>query len=103
VTSIKARRLSAPELAPPLFGRQIMKPIALAASLSLALLALGACGSSTSDRAISGGGIGAGAGAIGGWLLGAPGTGALVGGAVGAGAGALTDEDQINLGKPVWR
>ena len=23
--------------------------------------------------------------------------------AVGAGAGALTDEDQINLGKPVWR
>jgi hypothetical protein len=29
--------------------------------------------------------------------------GALIGGAVGAGTGALTDEDQINLGKPVWR
>jgi osmotically inducible lipoprotein OsmB len=80
-----------------------MKRIALAAGLSLSLLTLGACGSSTSDRAISGGGIGAGAGAIGGWLLGAPVEGALIGGAVGAGAGALTDEDQINLGKPVWR
>jgi osmotically inducible lipoprotein OsmB len=84
------------------FGRQIMKRIALA-SLSLSLLALGACGTSTSDRAISGGGIGAGAGAIGGWMLGAPVTGALLGGAVGAGAGALTNKDQINLGKPVWR
>jgi osmotically inducible lipoprotein OsmB len=94
---------SAPEFATPLFGRHIMKRIAIAASLSLSLLALGACGSSTSDRAISGGGIGAGAGAIGGWLLGAPVEGALLGGAVGAGAGALTKEKQINLGKPVWR
>ena len=80
-----------------------MRRMALATSLSLALLALGACGSSTTDRAISGGGIGAGAGALGGWLVGAPVEGALIGGAVGAGAGALTDEDQINLGKPVWR
>jgi osmotically inducible lipoprotein OsmB len=79
-----------------------MKRIALAATLSLSLLALGACGSSTSDRAISGGGIGAGAGAIGGWLLGAAVEGALLGGAVGAG-GALTKEKQINLGNPVWR
>jgi osmotically inducible lipoprotein OsmB len=85
------------------FGRQIMERIALAASLVLSLLALGACGTSTSDRAISGGGIGAGAGAIGGWMLGAPVTGALLGGAVGAGAGALTKPDQINLGKPVWK
>jgi hypothetical protein len=75
-----------------------MKRIALAASLVLSLLALGACGTS-----ISGGGIGAGAGAIGGWMLGAPVTGALLGGAVGAGAGALTKPDQINLGKPVWK
>jgi osmotically inducible lipoprotein OsmB len=102
-TVVKGRRLSAPEFANPLFGGQIMKRIALAATLSLSLLALGACGSSTSDRAISGGGIGAGAGAIGGWLLGAPVEGALLGGAVGAGAGALTKEKQINLGKPVWR
>jgi osmotically inducible lipoprotein OsmB len=97
------RRRLAPEFATRLFGRQIMKRTALATALSLSLLALGACGSSTTDRAISGGGIGAGAGAIGGWLLGAPVEGALIGGAVGAGAGALTNENQINLGKPVWR
>ena len=80
-----------------------MRRIALAATMSLSLLALGACGTSTSDRALSGGAIGAGAGAVGGALLGSPVTGALIGGAVGAGAGAVTDSDQINLGKPVWR
>jgi hypothetical protein len=80
-----------------------MKRITLAATLSLSLLALGACGTSTTDRAISGGAMGAGAGAVGGALLGNPAAGALIGGAVGAGAGALTDSDQINLGKPIWR
>ena len=80
-----------------------MKRITLAATLTLSLLALGACGTSTTDRAISGGAMGAGAGAVGGALLGNPAMGALVGGAVGAGAGALTDSDQINLGKPIWR
>lgn len=80
-----------------------MKRIALAATLSLPLLALGGCGSSTSDRALSGGGIGATVGLVGGALVGAPLTGAVVGGAVGAGAGALTDENQIDLGRPVWR
>jgi len=79
-----------------------MKRIALAAILSLSVLALGACGSSTSDRAISGGGIGAGVGALGGWMVGAPLEGALIGGAVGAATGALTDEDQVNLGQPIW-
>lgn len=68
------------------------------------LLALGACGSTTQDRAISGAGIGAAAGgaasaATGGDLLG----GALLGGAAGAATGALTKEDDLNLGKPVWK
>jgi len=67
------------------------------------VLALGACGSSTGDRALSGGAIGAGAGALGGALLGSPGTGALLGGAVGAGVGAMTNQNDIDLGKPVWR
>lgn len=80
-----------------------MKRIALAACLSLSILALGACGQTTGDRALSGGGIGAGVGALGGLLVGAPLEGALIGGAVGAGTGALTDSDQINLGRPVWR
>lgn len=80
-----------------------MKRIAIAATLSLSLLSLAACGSSTSDRALSGAGIGAGVGAVGGLLVGAPVEGAVIGGAVGAGAGALTKEKQIDLGKPVWR
>lgn len=73
--------------------------------LALALvLALGACGSSKTDRALSGGAIGAGVGAgtsavTGGNILG----GAAIGGAGGAAAGALTDEDDLDLGEPVWR
>ncbi len=82
-----------------------MKRILLATAMSLSLLALSACGGSTSDRALSGGAIGAGAGAV----LGAVtpglgvGTGALIGGAVGAGTGALTEEEDIDLGTPIWR
>lgn len=75
--------------------------------LVLALIAsafgLAACGSSTGDRALSGGGIGAGVGALGGLMVGAPLEGALIGGAVGAGAGALTKEKNVNLGRPIWR
>ena len=71
------------------------------AAAALALLLAG-CGSSTSDRALSGAGIGAGAatGAItGGSVLG----GALLGGGAGAATGALTDQDDIDLGRPIWR
>lgn len=67
-------------------------------------LLLAACGSSTSDRALSGAGIGAGVGAAAGAVTGgSPVTGAILGGAAGAAGGALTDEDDVNLGKPVWR
>jgi len=79
-----------------------MKPISLKISLVLGVLALGACGQTTGVRALSGGAIGAGAGAIGGALMGSPGTGALIGGALGAGTGALTSPSQIDLGRPVW-
>lgn len=76
-----------------------MKHRSLALITATAVL-LAACGNSTGDRALSGGGIGAGAGAVGAAVLGAnPLTGALVGGAVGAGTGALTTKKQINLGK----
>ncbi len=67
------------------------------------LLFLSACGQTTGDRALSGGGIGAAGGAVAGALVGAPLAGALIGGAVGAGAGALTTSDQVNLGRPIWR
>ena len=79
-----------------------MKRITLVAAL-LSLGALGACGNTTGDRALSGGGIGAGVGAVGGLLVGAPLEGALIGGAVGAGTGALTDKSQVDLGRPIWR
>lgn len=74
----------------------------LSTGATLALLGLAACGQSTGDRALSGAAIGAGAGAVGGWALGAPVTGAVVGGAAGAATGAATDEDDIDLGDPIW-
>ena len=72
--------------------------VALAAALLLA-----ACGSSTGDRALSGGAIGAGAGAGLGAVTGTSVLGgAALGGAAGAAAGALTDEDDVDLGEPLW-
>jgi hypothetical protein len=64
---------------------------------------LAACGQSTGDRAVSGGLLGAGAGAAVGSLTGSAGTGALLGGAAGAAGGALTSPGTVNLGRPAWR
>jgi osmotically inducible lipoprotein OsmB len=55
------------------------------------------------DRALSGAGLGAAAGAgtaaiTGGNVL----TGTVIGGAAGAAAGALTDQDDVDLGEPAW-
>lgn len=80
-----------------------MKRIIVTAVFLFSLGALGACGTSTSERAISGGGIGAGVGLLGGFMLGSPVEGALIGGAVGAGTGALTSPGQVNLGHPIWK
>lgn len=69
-------------------------------ALSLSVLSLSACGSSRSERALSGGGIGAGIGAAGAAVTGGNAvTGAIIGGAVGAGTGAVTTRDQIDLGR----
>jgi len=69
------------------------------------LLALGACGSRTDDRVVSGTAIGAGTGAGIGAIFGGIGAipGALIGAGVGAGTGAITDSEQVDLGTPVWR
>jgi hypothetical protein len=81
-----------------------MQNIGIKATLAaLALVALAGCGESKTDRALSGAGIGAAGGAVGGALLGSPATGALLGGAAGAATGALTDPNDIDLGKPIWR
>jgi osmotically inducible lipoprotein OsmB len=72
-------------------------------ALAIFGLILAACGSSKTDRAISGGGIGAAAGAgMAAVTGGNPLTGGLLGGAAGAATGALTDEDDVNLGDPFW-
>ncbi len=74
------------------------------ACVVLTLFAVSACGESRSDRALSGAGLGAGVGAVGSAVTGgSPITGAVVGGAVGAAAGAITDQNDVNLGKPAWR
>ena len=66
-------------------------------------LALSACGTTPGERAVSGGLIGAGAGAAIGAAAGDPGTGALVGGLAGATIGAVTDPCTLDLGDPWWR
>lgn len=73
------------------------------ASVLVIAVGLSACGTTKSDRALSGAGLGAGAGLLGGALVGHPVAGALIGGAGGAAAGGLTDKDDINFGKPIWR
>jgi len=79
-----------------------LKSVAATAAL-LAAVALSACGTTPGDRALSGGLIGAGAGAAIGSLSGDAGAGALIGGAAGAAAGAVTDPCTLNLGDPWWR
>ena len=71
--------------------------------LLIATLGLAGCGYNTTDRAVSGGLLGAGAGAVVGSLSGNAGTGALIGGAAGAAGGALTSPGTVNLGRPAWR
>jgi osmotically inducible lipoprotein OsmB len=65
--------------------------------------ALSACGTTPGDRAVSGGLLGAGAGAAIGSLSGNAGAGAVIGGVAGAAAGAVTDPCSVNLGDPVWK
>lgn len=63
------------------------------------ILPLAACGNTPGKRALTGGAIGAGTGAVGAALLNAnPVAGAVIGGAAGAVTGAVTDKRQINLG-----
>ncbi|WP_282606780.1 YMGG-like glycine zipper-containing protein [Pelagibius sp. Alg239-R121] len=70
--------------------------------VALAFL-LSACGSTDKDRGLSGAAIGAGAGAVVGAVTGLSVVeGVLIGAGAGGLTGVLTDEDQIDLGKPFW-
>ena len=67
-------------------------------------LLLAACGTDPGGRALSGGLLGAGAGAaIGAATGGNPATGALIGGAVGAVGGAATSPCDVDLNAPGGR
>ncbi len=73
--------------------RKLIGPALLCTALALA-----GCGYSPGHRALTGGTIGAGGGAIIGAATGlGPGTGALIGAGVGALAGAATTHHQLNL------
>src|ERR1700704_5322208 len=85
-------------------GNMSMNLKTLSASAAFAAaLALSACGTTPGDRAVSGGLLGAGAGAAIGSLSGNAGAGAVIGGLGGAAVGAVSDPCTLNLGDPVWR
>ncbi len=73
-----------------------MKNIPIILLASVALLTA-ACGTRPGERAVSGGLLGAGAGAAIGSLSGNAGAGAVIGGVAGAATGALTDPCSLDL------
>ena len=60
----------------------------------LGAFALAACGSTDVERGVTGAGIGGAAG----YAVGAP----LLGAAAGGATGVFTENDDVNLGEPVW-
>ncbi|MDE2463804.1 MAG: hypothetical protein KGO02_08840 [Alphaproteobacteria bacterium] len=79
-----------------------MRSLGIAAVMAGALALVG-CGTTTSDRALSGAGIGAAGGAIIGAMTGTAASGALIGAAAGALTGAVTNPCQLDLGSPFWK
>jgi osmotically inducible lipoprotein OsmB len=78
------------------------KSFARILTVTSALLVAG-CGTTPGDRAVSGGMLGAGAGAVIGAMTGNPATGAAIGALGGAAIGAVSDPCTLNLGTPFWR
>lgn len=72
-----------------MFRNVTMKSGAIAATFATALM-LASCGTAPGERAVSGGLLGAGAGAAIGSVTGSAGRGAVIGGVGGAALGALT-------------
>jgi osmotically inducible lipoprotein OsmB len=71
-------------------SRNILRLPVSAVALATAALTISACGDNPTDRALTGGAIGAGSGAVIGSTVGNPIAGAVVGGAAGAVVGAAT-------------
>lgn len=66
------------------------------------VLSVSACGTSQSDRLLSGAGIGAVGGTVIGAAAGNPGAGAAAGALAGAAVGGLTSPRSVYLGRPAW-
>ena len=80
-----------------------MKTYVIGLTLTLSAMLAG-CGTTTGDRAASGGLLGAGGGAlIAAATGGNVGTGLVVGAIAGGVIGAATDPCDLNLGDPFWR
>lgn len=79
------------------------RTLSIAGVLVASTLVVSGCGYHPADRALSGGLLGAGAGAAIGAAAGDVGAGALIGGVGGAILGGVTRPDQIYLGEPIWR
>lgn len=85
-----------------MFAKTTLRHMAASAVL-VAAMAVSGCGTTPGDRALSGGLLGAGAGAAIGSVTGSVGRGAIIGGVGGAAVGALTSPNALNLGTPPWR
>lgn len=71
---------------------------------ALSMLSLTACGYTSQDRVLSGAGLGAATGAVTSAVVGGSvGTGILLGTAAGAIAGGVTNSEDVNFGRPLWR
>jgi hypothetical protein len=82
----------------------MMRTVWVVAAAALLSVSIGGCGTSKTERGITGGAIGAGVGAAGAAITGGSAAGgAALGGAAGAATGILTDEDDFNLGDPLWK
>jgi hypothetical protein len=66
----------------------------------VAVLMLGGCGTSTPERVLSGGAIGAGSGALIGWAAGCPACGAAIGGGAGMLGGYIYDQYDKSQRRP---
>jgi len=75
-----------------------MRASLTAALLVLASLSLAACGATPGCRALTGGALGAGGGALLGAIGGNAGLGALAGGVAGAAVGGLTSPGAVSAG-----
>lgn len=80
-----------------------MRSMTVVAAMTAVALGLSACGETTGERAVTGGGLGAGLGAAtAAAASGNIGIGALMGGGLGIALGALMTSQQVDLGKPAW-